>query len=108
MDRTERFYKIDRLLRSQRVVTKKAFLDELEVSEATFRRDLEYMRERLFAPIIYDGVLRGYCFTDPDPNAPRYQLPGLWFNSSEIHALLTMEHLLLNLQPGLTLHMSNP
>ena len=52
----ERFDKIDRLLRSQCAVTKKAFLDELEVSEAAFRRDFEYMRERLFAPIIYDGA----------------------------------------------------
>jgi len=25
----------------------------------------------------------------------------LWFNASEVHALLTMEHLLSHLQPGL-------
>ncbi|OSM08739.1 putative Helix-turn-helix type 11 domain-containing protein [Magnetofaba australis IT-1] len=32
---------------------------------------------------------------------PKLSLPGVWFNSSEIYALLTMEHLLSNLQPGL-------
>jgi predicted DNA-binding transcriptional regulator YafY len=31
----------------------------------------------------------------------KYELPGLWFNASEIHALLTMQHLLQNLGPGL-------
>lgn len=30
-----------------------------------------------------------------------YELPGLWFNASEIHALLTMQQLLSSLGPGL-------
>jgi len=30
-----------------------------------------------------------------------FQLPGLWMNEGEIHALLTMQHLLANLQPGM-------
>ncbi|MDQ3197164.1 MAG: WYL domain-containing protein, partial [Pseudomonadota bacterium] len=29
-----------------------------------------------------------------------YELPGLWFNASEVHALLTMQHLLAGLDPG--------
>jgi predicted DNA-binding transcriptional regulator YafY len=32
---------------------------------------------------------------------PQYSLPSLWFNESELHALLGMESLLSNLQPGL-------
>ena len=51
MDRTERFYKIDQLLRANRVVPVKRFLDELEISLATFKRDIEYMRSRFHAPI---------------------------------------------------------
>ncbi|MCL2419743.1 MAG: WYL domain-containing protein, partial [Conexibacteraceae bacterium] len=31
---------------------------------------------------------------------PRYELPGLWFNATEIYALLTTLQLLGNLQPG--------
>ncbi len=57
MDRTERFYKIDRLLRHNRVVSLETFLDELSVSRATFKRDLEYLRDRLNAPIEYDRDL---------------------------------------------------
>lgn len=50
MDRTERFYKIEQLLISRRVVPISDFLDELEVSPATFKRDLEYLRDRMNMP----------------------------------------------------------
>jgi predicted DNA-binding transcriptional regulator YafY len=32
---------------------------------------------------------------------PKYELPGLWFNASEVYALLTMQHLISNLEPGI-------
>ena len=54
MDRTERFYKIDQLLNDMAVVPLATFLDDLVVSLATFQRDLEYIRERLYAPIQWD------------------------------------------------------
>ncbi len=101
MDRTERFYKIERMLRNRDVVPIRDFLDELGVSVATFKRDIEYLRERLNAPIPWDREKRGYRLYDPDPEHPRHELPGLWFNSSEIHALLAFHHLLDHLQPGL-------
>ena len=59
MDRTERFYTIDRLLRSRRKVSLHQLMEELEVSRATVRRDLEYMRDRMAAPIVWDATLRG-------------------------------------------------
>jgi predicted DNA-binding transcriptional regulator YafY len=101
MDRTERFYKIQGLLERKGSVRLEEFLGELSISRATFKRDLEYLRDRLHAPIEWDRETRGYRFTRPNPDAPRFQLPGLWFNASEIRALLTMQHLLANLQPGL-------
>ena len=51
MDRTERFYKIQRLLNQRKSVPRDAFLQELEVSRATFKRDLEYLRDRMQMPI---------------------------------------------------------
>ena len=39
MNRTERFYKIDQLLQERGVVPRKQFLDELEISPATVKRD---------------------------------------------------------------------
>lgn len=101
MDRTERFYKIQAMLQGRRAVSTREFLAALEISKATFRRDIDYLRDRLHAPIIYDYVLRGYRLGKEDPDGPRYELPGLWLNSSEAHALLTTHHLLANLQPGL-------
>ena len=105
MDRTERFYMIDQLLQQRRSTSMKLLLSELEVSKSTVKRDLTYMRDRLYAPIVWDSRFRGYRYEEPKPGFPRFSLPGLWFNSSELHALLTMEHLLEHLQPGfLTSH----
>jgi predicted DNA-binding transcriptional regulator YafY len=100
VDRTERFYKIDRLLRQSKHVPVTRFLDELDISLATFKRDIEYMRSRLHAPIVWDRERNGYCLTIPAKDMPRYELPGLWFNASEIYALLMMEQLLENIDPG--------
>jgi predicted DNA-binding transcriptional regulator YafY len=101
MDRTERFYKIDHLIRERGVVPIKDFLRELEVSLATFKRDVEYMRSRHYAPIVWDRDAGGYRFEEAPKDAPTYELPGLWFSPREAQALLTMEHLLENLEPSL-------
>ena len=96
MDRTERFYKIERLLRSRGCVGFDALLTELDVSRATLKRDLQYLRDRLGAPIAYDRHDTGYRFEAAAGKA-RQELPGLWFCESEIHALLTMHQLLAGL-----------
>ena len=70
------------------------------MSRASVKRDLEYMRNRFNAPIEYDRELNGYRFGKPR-SGPRYELPGLWFNAAEVHALLTTLQLLSGLQPGL-------
>ena len=100
MDRTERFYKIDQLLKERNVVSFAALREALRVSRATLRRDLDYMRDRLHAPIDYNRDANGYRFGKPR-SGPRYELPGLWFSAAEIHALLSTLQLLGNLQPGL-------
>jgi predicted DNA-binding transcriptional regulator YafY len=101
MERTERFYRIQQLLRDRRVVPFTVFLEQLEVSRATVKRDLEYLRNRMNAPIAWDPEARGYRFAAPEQGSAQYELPGLWFNASEIHALLTMRHLLAHLEPGI-------
>lgn len=100
MDRTERLYKIDRMLNDRKVVPISEFLEELEVSLATFKRDLEYLRDRFNAPVIWDRDAGGYRF-DKQGVGDAYELPGLWFSAPEIHALLTMQQLLSSLGPGL-------
>ena len=92
MDRTERFYKIELLLRSRGCVSFDALQGELAVSPATLKRDLQYLRDRLSAPIVYDRFDNGYRF-EQGASTP-HELPGLWFNEKEIHALLTMHQLM--------------
>lgn len=101
MGRSERFYKIDQMLRERRQVPLHDFLDALGVSRATFKRDLEYLRDRYNAPIEWDRDSNAYRLVDNGNAGPGYELPGLWFNAGEIHALLTMQHLLKGLEPGL-------
>ncbi|TLZ36210.1 MAG: transcriptional regulator, partial [Gammaproteobacteria bacterium] len=47
MARTERFYKVDQLLKDGKVVPFAGLKDALGVSRATLKRDLVYMRDRL-------------------------------------------------------------
>ena len=100
MERTERFYKIQNLLRSRQYVRTTEFLEALDVSRATFKRDLEYLRDRMHAPIEYDREHEAYRLDLSARDSAVWQLPGLWFSSDELHALLTMDRLLGDLQPG--------
>ena len=100
MDRTERFYRIDRLLRSRGSVGFDALRDELAVSPATLKRDLQYLRDRMAAPIVYDRLANGYRLEpagESSAQSAQHELPGLWFSEKEIHALLTMQQLLAGL-----------
>lgn len=99
MSMNERIYIIDQMLTERRVVTIAQLLDRLEISLATLKRDLAVMRDRMQAPIIFDKELGGYRYEN-NGQAPQFELPGLWFSAEEIHALLTMHHLLSNLDTG--------
>lgn len=100
MSQTERLYLIDQLLHDKQVVRFDELLQALDVSPATLKRDLEYMRSRLNAPIEWSRSERGYRFGLAKPVGRRYALPGLWFSDREIHALLSMQHLLEDLGAG--------
>jgi len=101
MNRTERFYKIDQMLHERRIVAIEVFLDELDVSRATFKRDIEYMRDRLHAPIVWDRDAGGYHFENVKTTGPAYELPGLWFSAGELYALLAAHKLLGDIEPGI-------
>lgn len=101
MDRSERFYKMLGLVRRKGIATRRELLEHLEVSPATFKRDLEYLRSRMDVPIEWDRERHGYRI-DPEALARGIaELPGLWFSADEAHALLTMYQLLSRLEPGL-------
>lgn len=101
MSGMERIYQIDQILSGRSFVPRPELQERLAVSWATLKRDLAYMRDRLNAPIVFDRDLGGYRFEkDATRIGPQYELPGLWFSAEEIHALLTMQHLLANLDTG--------
>ena len=94
MSKTDRVYKIEMLIRHRGHVSFATLLEELEVSPATLKRDLEYLRDRMGAPIEYDRDLNAYRF-GAEYRGQKHELPGLWFNERELYSLL-MAYQLLN------------
>lgn len=94
MTKTARVYKIEMLIRNRGHVSFQALRDELEVSPATLKRDLDYLKDQLGAPIVYDRFLNGYKFGE-EYRGQKHELPGLWFNERELYSLL-MAHQLLS------------
>ncbi len=98
MDRTERFYKIQEMLKRQRGVTMRELQGVLDVSRSTLCRDLDYLRDRLGVPVIWNHKLQVYGLDQSD--ITRQELPGIWFSEQEIYALLTMIELIKQLEPS--------
>ena len=97
MSKTARLYQIEMLIRSRGHASFAQLIEALEVSPATLKRDLEYLRSRLGAPIEYDRFVNGYRFGESSGAArgPKHELPGLWFSERELYSLL-MAHQLLS------------
>ena len=97
MTKTARLYKIEMLIRHRGSVRFAEMLEALEVSPATLKRDLEYLRDQLGAPIEYDRDSNGYRFATGAAawRGEKHELPGLWFSERELYSLL-MAHQLLS------------
>ncbi len=100
MSKTERLVKLQRLLEEKGAVSARDLMDRLEVSRATFRRDLDYLRDRLGVPIVWDAEVGGYRIEPGSGPASRQSIPGLWLDEREIFGLLTVVDLLSELEPG--------
>ncbi len=94
MDRYERILALHRHLKSARYPVPLArLMDELGCSRATLYRDIAFLRDALQAPIESDSTGEG-GFRYDAKEAERFELPGLWLNSDELHALLATHQLL--------------
>ena len=96
MSDLERLHRIKYMIQARKCVPIQDFLNELEISKATFKRDLEYLRDRMNASIVFDRSEGGYRFDKPNAGE-KIELPGLWFSEKEATALVLMQHLLSNL-----------
>ena len=96
----QRIYKLHQAISSRRhPVSCRVLQEELECSRATVRRIITEMRLYFDAPIKYDRLRNGYLYETDEGQT--FELPGLWFSSTEIYALLTAQQLLAQVQPGL-------
>ncbi|HEX2083888.1 MAG TPA: WYL domain-containing protein, partial [Xanthomonadaceae bacterium] len=92
MDRYERITALHRILKGARYpVTVPRLQEELACSRATVYRDLAFLRDALMAPVVGDGEA-GFRYDQKE--AERFELPGLWLSSEELHALLASQQLL--------------
>lgn len=99
MDRFDRIYKLHNILAARRTpVSRKTLEERMECSRATVMRTIECLRDHLGAPIEYDAASNGYYYTAAEDGP--YELPGLWFNVSELQALRVSYELLSRVQPG--------
>jgi predicted DNA-binding transcriptional regulator YafY len=101
MKKADRIYKLHNLLKQRRFVSRKELEEALEVSKATLTRDIEFLRSQMHAPVVFDTDLGGYRLETKATSSKSHELPGLWFNETEIHALLAIEGILESIQPGL-------
>lgn len=100
MDSLQRIYKLHQIISSRRhPVSCQILQDELECSRATVKRIIREMRLYFNAPLEYDRSRNGYHYDTK--GGQTFELPGVWFNSAELHALLATQQLLEQVQPGL-------
>jgi len=64
--------------------------EEYEISTKTIQRDIDYLKWQLGAPIEYDAVRRGYCYTEDD-----FVLPALRITESDLFAICITEKVLV-------------
>ena len=93
MERIERIHALHRILSAARYpVTVQRLQEDLECSRATVYRDLAYLRDYLMAPVVGNGEA-GFRYDHND--GERFELPGLWLSSEELHSLLAAQQLLV-------------
>ncbi len=98
MSEIDRLYRYKTLLSHRRAVSREDILVALEISPATFKRDLAKLRDRLGTPIVFDRDLGGYRLDAPQDST---ELPGFWFTQDELLALMTIQSMIEQLDPGL-------
>jgi predicted DNA-binding transcriptional regulator YafY len=79
----ERLLALDQLLRNNKYPNCTSFAAEWEISTKTAQRDIDYLKDRMGAPIEYDALKRGYYYTEPT-----FMLPAVQMNEGELAALL--------------------
>lgn len=99
MSKLDELYRLHRLLDGRRTGIPRAdLIGAHDFARSTLARLIRDLRDKLGAPLDHDPERGGYFYNSADH---RHPLPGLWFTADELLALVTLKHLLANLEPGL-------
>jgi len=85
----ERFLWFDEKVRSRRYPNATRLAAEFEISLKTAQRDIEFMRDRLNCPLLYDQSQKGYSYA-----GETFALPSIYISSEELTALLITRKML--------------
>lgn len=78
----ERYYWLQGQIKARQYPNAKKLCEKFEISQKQAQRDIEFMRDRLAAPLTYNPTRKGYEFEDDG-----YELPPIWFKEDELLAL---------------------
>lgn len=79
MSQLERIYAFHQKLKNNRFPNARTLVEEFELSRATAHRDINYLRDRLLAPLAFNSAQNGYYYTDNDFTLPFEDSPKLLF-----------------------------
>jgi predicted DNA-binding transcriptional regulator YafY len=78
----ERYHWFHGQVKEGRHPNAKKLSEKFEISHKQAQRDIEFMRDRIEAPLAYDPLEKGYRYEDLG-----YELPPVWFNEDELLSL---------------------
>ncbi|MBI5606517.1 MAG: YafY family transcriptional regulator [Deltaproteobacteria bacterium] len=78
----ERYYWFHGQIKGCRYPNARKLAESFEVSEKQAQRDIEFIRDRLGAPLVYHSQEKGYIYEDP-----HFELPPVWLKEEELFAL---------------------
>lgn len=98
MAREHRLTRMDALLRRPQGAMMAQLMDDLQVSRATVNRDLQFLRDHMHAPIVWDAYGGVYRL---ETNHSKRSLPGLWLTPQQAYAFLTLQNMVEKIAPNL-------
>jgi len=79
----ERFLWFHNKIKEDKYPNTKTLSEEFGISRKTAQRDIEFISERLKAPLVYVHGRRGYTYEDNT-----WEIPGLWLHQDELISLV--------------------
>ncbi|MEM3112466.1 MAG: WYL domain-containing protein [Candidatus Anstonellales archaeon] len=78
----ERYYWFHGQIKANKYPNARHLAEKFEISHKQAQRDIEFIRDRIGAPLHYNPFKKGYEYEER-----RYELPPVWYNEDELLAL---------------------